>query len=444
MELVLYNTLQRKKEKFVPIKKGMVGMYSCGPTVYDYAHMGNHRTNILTDLLKRSLIFLGFTVNHVMNITDVDDKTIKGSVKEHVSLNKFTRKYEKTFLEEIESLNIIKANHILRATEEIESMVDLIKNLIKKEYAYRASDGIYFSVDKAKHYGKLAKLKKTRKTKQRIINDEYDKDNVQDFALWKFYEKSDGDVCWETDLGKGRPGWHVECSAMAMKMLGDTIDIHTGGSDLIFPHHTNEVAQSEASTGKKFVNYWIHGGMLTMKDKMSKSLGNVFHLKNLPKKGYSPLDYRYFCLTKHYRSPLSFSWTNLNSAKNAYARLQNIIAEIKDDKKINKKYIEEFTKAIKDDLNAPKALQVLWKLVRDKKARGKIETIKKMDEVLGLDLLKKEKLNIPKEILALAREREVARENKEWKKADKLREIINKKGYILEDTKKGFVVKKSQ
>lgn len=289
-------------------------------------------------------------------------------------------------------MNIERADYVLRATESILDMVKLIKKLLKRGYAYKTSDGIYFSVDKFKGYGKLANLKKFKKTKGRISTDEYDKDNVKDFVLWKFYTKEDGDVFWNTEIGKGRPGWHIECSAMSMKILGESFDIHTGGADLIFPHHTNEIAQSESATGKRFVKYWMHGGMLTMGEKMSKSLGNVFYLKDLKEKGFSPLDYRYFCLTKHYRLPLEFSWNNLDSAKNSLQRLKNKISEFSDDNKINKKYLKEFEDAIEDDLNMPKALQVLWKLVRDEKAVGKIQTIKKIDEVLGLDLLKKKKL----------------------------------------------------
>jgi len=447
MPLKLYNTLTRKKEIFKPIKKGFVEIYGCGPTVYNYVHIGNHRTNIFNDLVRRSLKFLGYKVKYVMNITDVDDKTIRESKKEGVSLEKFTKKYEKIFFDDIDSLNIQKADYVLRATESISDMVKLIKKLIDKGYAYKTSDGIYFSVNKFKDYGKLAKLGKVKKTKERISKDEYDKDNVQDFALWKFYTEDDGDVFWETEIGKGRPGWHIECSAMSMKILGESFDIHTGGADLIFPHHTNEIAQSEAATGKKFVRYWLHGGMLTMKEKMSKSLGNVFYLKDLEKKGFLPLDYRYFCLIKHYRAPLQFSLKNLASSKNAYKRLKNLISEISDtlkgisDEKENKKYLKEFENAINDDLNMPKALQVLWKLVRDEKADGKIGAIKKMDEVFGLDLLKKEEIEIPADVRKLVEERENLRRKKEWARADNLRKKIREKGFVVEDVDGESVVK---
>ena len=443
MALKVYNTLTRKKQEFKPIKEGYVGMYSCGPTVYNYAHIGNLRTYIFNDFLKRSLEFLGYKVNHVMNITDVDDKTIKGSQKEKVSLEEFTKKYERIFFNDLNALNIKKPNHIIHATESITDMVNLIKKLIKKGYAYKAEDGIYFSIDKFKNYGKLANLKKNNSLKERIKNDEYDKENMRDFALWKFYTKEDGNVCWDTEIGKGRPGWHIECSAMSMKILGESFDIHTGAVDLIFPHHTNEIAQSEAATGKLFVKYWLHGGFLTMKEgKMSKSLGNVVYLADIEKKGFSPLDYRYMCLTTHYRSPLIFTIENLESARNSYQRLKNIISEIRDDKKTNKNSLEEFKKAIEDDLNIPKALQVLWSLVRDEKAQGKYQTIKKMDEVLGLKLLEKETIIVPAEVLELVEEREKARKEKNWKKADELRKKVNELGYQINDTENGAEVKK--
>ncbi|MEK6873639.1 MAG: cysteine--tRNA ligase [Nanoarchaeota archaeon] len=446
MALKLYNTLTRKKETFKPINKNQVGIYSCGPTVYNYAHIGNLRTYIFNDLLKRSLIFLGYNVTHVMNITDVDDKTIKGSQKEKLSLKEFTQKYEKIFFQDLYSLNIMKPNYILRATESIPEMVNMIKNLLEKGYAYKTEDGIYFSISKSKNYGKLAQLEKGKANdkKARIKNDEYDKENAQDFALWKFHTKEDGEVYWDTEIGRGRPGWHIECSAMSMKILGPKLDIHTGAIDLIFPHHTNEIAQSEAFSGKTFVKYWLHGGFLTMKEgKMSKSIGNVLNLKELKEKKVSPVDYRYMCLTTHYRSPLQFSLENLESSKNSYNRLKNIISEIKPDEKLNKKYLEEFEEAIDDDLNLPKALQILWNLVRDEKAQGKILTIKKMDEIFGLKILEKEHIKIPKNIQLLIDKRESARKSKNWKLADELRDKIIKLGYSISDTLEGPVVKKA-
>jgi cysteinyl-tRNA synthetase len=436
--LNLYNTLSRKKEAFKPLKDKEVGMYSCGPTVYNYAHIGNLRTYIFNDILKRSLLSLGYKVRHVMNMTDVDDKTINASQKENISLKQLTRKYEKIFLNDLHELNIIEPGIIARATEHIDDMVEIVRMLLKKGYAYKASDGIYFSISKFKNYGKLAQLEKIKKTVSRISNDEYDKENVRDFALWKFWTKEDGDVFWETDIGKGRPGWHLECSAMSMKYLGSTFDIHTGATDLIFPHHTNEIAQSEGATGKQFVRYWLHGGFLTMKEgKMAKSLGNVIYLKDLQEKGFLPLHYRYLCTTTHYRSPLLFSTENLESAKNSYERLKNIIASLKDDKKINEEYLKKFEEAINDDLDMPKALQALWELLRDEKAKGKLQAVKKMDEVFGLKLLEKEKIDVPSEIQKLVDEREKARKEKDWKKSDMLREKVKKSGFWINDTQEG-------
>ena len=443
MALKVFNTLTRKKGIFKPIKGKNVGMYYCGPTVYNYAHIGNLRTYVFNDLVKRSLVFLGYKVNHVMNITDVDDKTIKFSQKEGMSLKDFTRKYESIFFEDFDKLNILRPNYILRASESISDMVKLIKSLLDKGYAYKTNDGIYFSISKLKGYGKLAHLEKLKDQKQRIKNDEYDKENAQDFALWKFYTSEDGDVFWNTEIGKGRPGWHIECSAMSMKILGPSLDIHTGASDLIFPHHTNEIAQSEAASGKKFVNYWVHGGFLTMKEgKMSKSLGNIFTLKDLNEKGFSHLDYRYLILTSHYRGQLLFTEDTLKNAKNSYERLKNILSNLEDDGKTNEKYIDEFSRAINDDLDMPKALQILWNLIRDKKAEGKYQTIRKMDEVFGLKLFEKEEMHVPEEVSKLKEEREKARKNKDWKKADELREKIKKLGYYIDDTEKGGKIKK--
>ncbi len=446
MPLRLYNTLTRKKEVFKPIEKGKVGIYVCGPTIYNYVHIGNLRAYIFADILRRYFEFSKYSIKEVMNLTDVDDKTIRDSQKEGKSLREFTEKYEKGFLEDIKSMNIEMPEVMPRATEHIKEMVVLIKNLLEKGVAYKTEDGIYFSIKKFKNYGKLSKIKleklKTGASK-RISKDEYDKKSVNDFVLWKFHTEEDGKVFWNTEIGKGRPGWHIECSAMSMKYLGKTFDIHAGGVDLIFPHHENEIAQSEAATGKQFVRYWLHNEWILVDGKkMSKSLGNFYNLKDIIKKGYSPLELRYFYLTKIYRQQLNFTWKNLGSAKNAYQRLKNIISEVKDDKKINKKYLKEFENAISNDLDTPKALQVLWKFLRDEKANGKIGTIRKIDGIFGLELLKKKKIEVPKEIKKLIDEREEFRKKKDWKNADELRKKINKLGYIIDDTKEGVKVEK--
>jgi len=444
MVLKLYNTLGRKKQVFKPLKKGSVGMYICGPTVYNYVHIGNLRAYVFGDILKRYLKFSGYKVKEVMNITDVDDKTIKESQREKIKLKEFTKVYEKAFLGDIESMNIKSPEVMPRATEHIKEMVALVKTLMKKGFAYKAEDGIYFSIKKFVGYGKLSgvKVKELKAgASERVGKDEYDKSHVNDFVLWKFWTPEDGDVFWETEIGRGRPGWHIECSAMSSKYLGNSFDIHTGGVDLIFPHHENEIAQSEAASGKKFVNYWMHNGWILVDNKkMSKSLGNFYKIKEVVDKGYSPLDLRYSYLTKNYREKFNFTWENLDASKKALQRLKNIAGELKDDGKTNANYLKRFEKAMDDDLNTSKALQVLWNLVRDKKAFGKIKTIKRIDEVLGLDLFKQEKIKIPSDINGLVKERERARENKDWEKADEIRDKINNLGYVLEDTEKGAII----
>jgi cysteinyl-tRNA synthetase len=343
-------------------------------------------------------------------------------------------------------MNIKTPEVMPKATEHIKEMVSLIKKLLKKGYAYKTDDGIYFSITKAKDYGKLSGIKLDELKEgasKRIGKDEYDKENANDFALWKFWAKDDGDVFWETEIGKGRPGWHIECSAMSMKYLGETFDIHAGGEDLIFPHHENEIAQSESATGKQFVKYWLHNGwVLVDAKKMSKSLKNFYNLKDITDKGYSYSDLRYFYLTKIYRQRLNFTWSELDASKTALQRIKNILSELDDDGKINKEYIEEFRKAMNDDLNTPKALQVLWKLLRDKDAYGKIPTIKKIDEVFGLKFFEEEKIEVPEKVKELVEKRENARKEKNWAAADKLRDEIKSLGYTIDDAKDGVKIKK--
>ncbi len=443
--LKVYNTLTRKKEIFKPLKDKKVGMYVCGPTIYNYVHIGNLRAYIFADILRRYLEFKGFKVKEVMNLTDVDDKTIKGSQEQGETLRKFTEKYEKAFLKDISALNIKKPEVMPRATEHIKEMVAIIKKLLDKGIAYKTKDGIYFSINKFKDYGKLSKIKlKELKAgaSERVLKDEYDKKSVNDFALWKFYTKEDGNVFWNTELGKGRPGWHIECSAMSTKYLGKSFDIHTGGIDLIFPHHENEIAQSEAAFEKPFVKYWMHNEwVLVDGKKMSKSLGNFYKLKDITEKGFSPLDLRYLFLTKNYREKINFTWKALKTSQTSLQRLKNIIQSLKDDKKTNQEYLKKFEKAMDDDLNTPKALQVVWNFVRDKKAVGKINTLKKIDLVLGLDLFKKEEIKIPEKVKELVAERESARKEKNWEKADSLREEIKKLGYRVDDTEEGPKIK---
>ncbi|PIN85993.1 cysteine--tRNA ligase [Candidatus Woesearchaeota archaeon CG10_big_fil_rev_8_21_14_0_10_44_13] len=464
MPLKLFNTLTRKTELFKPIKAGEVKIYSCGPTVYDFAHIGNFRAYVCSDILVRYLEYKGFKVTQVMNLTDVDDKTIKGSMKEKISLDEYTKRYKKAFFDDIGSLNIRKADFYPEATKTIKEMVELVKTLMDKGFAYKGDDGsIYFSVKKFKDYGRLAHIDtKGLKSGARVKQDEYDKEQVNDFALWKAWDKNDGDVFWETELGKGRPGWHIECSAMSMKYLGKSFDIHTGGIDLIFPHHQNEIAQSEAATGKRFVNYWVHNEYLMVDGKkMSKSLGNFYTLKDLLDKGYKPKAIRYLLLSAHYRTHLNFTEESVSAAEHSVQRLLDFMEKLgtlkgdKENKEIKtllgdiKKKFEE---AMDNDLNVSSALASVFELVNkvnkliaeDRIGRKDAQTIMgqmdDFDKVLGI--LEIEKEDVPKDIIQLAKDREEARKNKDFKKADRLRDRIKEKGYVLEDTPQGTKVKK--
>lgn len=433
----VYNTLSQKIEELVPISDKQIGLYSCGPTVYDVAHIGNLRAYVFVDTLKRVLKFAGLAVDHVMNITDVDDKTIRASGGEKTEFEKLTRKFEDKFFADLASLNIQKADEITRATQYIEKMVAFVEDLMQLGYAYKAADGsIYFSIEKFKDYGKLAHLDKDGiKVGARVAQDEYDKENPSDFALWKAWDEKDGEIFWETSLGKGRPGWHIECSTMSMDKLGETFDIHTGGVDNIFPHHENEIAQSEAKTGKEFVHYWMHNEHLLVDGKkMSKSLGNFYNLGDIVAKGYSPLDFRYFLLGAHYRSKINFTWDAMEAAKNARERLARIFTGAQRGE-INKDYIDKFTSFVSNDLDTSDGLAVLWEMVRDEKIdlNDKYATALEMDKVLGLELDKKTEMKIPEDIIELAKERKAARENKNFEKSDELRDKILSSGWIIED-----------
>jgi len=457
MVLKFYNTLTRTKEVFKPIKKGWVKMYGCGPTVYWYQHIGNMRRYIFEDLLKRVLIYNKYKIKHVINITDVghltsdadqgEDKMVKALKREGLSLTKesmlkIANKYTRVFKEDLKKLNIIEPDIWPKATKHIKEMIELIKRIEKNNYTYKTRVGLIFDTSKFKNYSKLGKLNlKEIKSGARVKIDS-ERKNPSDFALW-ITNQPNHIMQWDSPWGKGFPGWHIECSAMSMKYLGEHFDIHTGGEEHIPIHHTNEIAQSESATGKKGVNYWLHNRWLLVKGaKMSKSKGHLYILSDLEKKGFSQLEFRYLCLLTHYRKPLNFTLENLKFAKDSYTRLKNIIYQLKDDKKTNKKYLKKFEEAINNDLNIPKALQVLWMLIRDEEALGKLDTIKKMNEVFGLDLLKKEKIIISEEVKKIIKKREEARKNKNWKKADELRKKINKLGYSLSDTKEGVKVRK--
>jgi cysteinyl-tRNA synthetase len=455
-KIKVYNTLTRKKEVFKPLKGNEVKFYGCGPTVYWYQHIGNLRRYFVEDIIYRVLIYNGFKVKHIIGVTDVghltsnadegEDKIEKAAKKEGKKAKEITKYYFNVFIEDLKKINIIMPDKWVWATKHIQEQIDLVKKLEKKGFTYKTSDGIYFDTSKLKNYGHLARLdiKGLEKGKR---TDFREKKNKTDFALWKFsFPKDKRQQEWQSPWGKGFPGWHAECSAMSSKYLGKQFDIHTGGVDNMNPHHINEIAQSEIAFGKiPWVKYWIHNNHLNLKEgRMAKSSGKIIRLKDLEDKGYNPLEFRYFLLASHYRKRAIFDFNLLEGAKKSYNKVKNIISEIKDDKKVNEKYLKEFEKAINDDLNMPNALTVLWKLIRDEKAYGKYQTIKKMDEVFGLKLIEKETQKIPEEIKKLLKQRENARNEKDWNKSDKLREQIKKLGYNVDDTSEGQKIKKLQ
>ncbi|MDD3086490.1 MAG: cysteine--tRNA ligase [Patescibacteria group bacterium] len=435
----LYNTLSRSVQEFQPVDKERVTIYTCGPTVYNYAHIGNLRTFLFEDFLRRALKYLGYRVFQIMNITDVDDKTISAGDGKMGKFKELTKKFEEIFWQDLSKLNIEKPESTPRATEHIEQIVAFVSDLLKKGYAYKGDDGsIYFSIDKFKDYGKLSQLDKSGiKSGARVSQDAYSKDNPADFVLWKAWDEEDGEIYWDTELGKGRPGWHIECSAMSGDKVEGTIDIHAGAVDLIFPHHENEIAQSEAKEGRKFVNFWLHAEhLLVDSKKMSKSLNNFYTLGDIEEKGYSALDFRYLTLTAHWRDKLNFSWDSLESAKNTLSRAKKIVSGISEIGKADEEYSKKFKSALENDLNMPEAIAVFWQMLRDDKIKSedKKATALDFDRVLGLNLTKTEKIEVPDEVKKLVSEREKARSEKDYARADKLREQIEKLGYIVEDS----------
>ena len=467
----LFNTENRAKEVFQPIKPPEVRMYTCGPTVYNHAHIGNFRTYIFEDLLRRTLQFFGYKVNQVMNLTDVDDKTIKGAIAKNITLDEFTRPCIAAFFEDIKTLNIQPAEHYPAATDYIAEMIQMIQILIEKGIAYKGGDGsIYYAIRKFPRYGCLSHLKLDELqvgASERVVNDEYDKDNASDFVLWKAYDAGrDGQIFWESPFGKGRPGWHLECSAMAIKILGETIDIHCGGVDNMFPHHENEIAQSEACSGKHFVKLWMHAEHLIVDNKkMSKSLGNFYTLRDLLNKGYTGPQVRYMLLQTHYKTQLNFTFTGLDGIKSALHRLNEFIQRLLDyqnggskglvDPLIEKAY-SAFAEALADDLNISVALAALFDLVREvnvlydnrsmsrEEAHKIIELLKKFDTVLGVLDFEKAEPEIPMELQEALQKRIDARKNKDWAQSDSLRDYILSKGYVIEDTAKGPRLKKAE
>ncbi len=436
----LYNTLSKKKEEFKPLKKNEVRMYVCGPTVNDVPHLGHARVNIVFDCLRRYLKFSGYKVKFVSNITDIEDKIIKKANELGISIEELTNKNTKTHMEDYAKLGVLKPDYQPKATEYVEEMIELVQKLEEKGYTYVVpNDGVYYDISKFKDYGKLSGIDLTQLKSSRELKDETKgqkkKDN-KDFVLWKF--SKDNEPSWDSPWGKGRPGWHIECSAMSKSILGLPLDIHGGGQDLIFPHHEDEIAQSEAGYGEKFCNFWVHNGMINIdKVKMSKSLGNFRTIRDLLEK-YSGMVIRYFVLNTHYRKPVDFSFDKLNESKASYERLKGLVLDLKNDQEINDEYLDKFKEEMDEDMNTSGALNVLWSLVKDKEAKGKVKTIKEMERVLGLELFKKEKFNIPEEVLKLAKMREDARQNKDFAKSDELRDKIQELGYQVNDTKEGF------
>jgi cysteinyl-tRNA synthetase len=453
----LYNTLSRQKEEFQPINPNEVRVYSCGPTVYNFAHIGNLRTYVFMDIMRRVLQYNGFSLKHVMNITDVghlvsdgddgEDKMLKGAREQQKSPWEIAEHYTNVFLKDIKQLNIQTPEIISKATDHINEMIEFVEGLIDKGFGYETSDGIYFDISKFEGYGKLSKINLEEQIAGARVEVNDEKHHPADFALWKKAPK-EHIMQWESPWGMGYPGWHIECSAMARKYLGDVFDIHSGGVDHIPIHHENEIAQSEGLLGKPAVNYWIHGEfMLVDNGKMSKSLKNTYTVKDLGDKDIQPLAFRYFCLNAHYRSKLNFTWESMLSAKISYERMLHELNSHKDasgivDEATLKDLKLSFMDAINDDLNIPKALGVAWNAIRQNVKSNQIyELVLDFDKVFDLDLksgpVVKESAEISSEVMDLFEQRLQARKDKNWKLSDELRDKIKQMGYIVEDSAQG-------
>ncbi|MCK6462647.1 MAG: cysteine--tRNA ligase [Candidatus Pacebacteria bacterium] len=466
----LYNTASRKIEEFKPLHPPDVSFYSCGPTVYDYTHIGHLRTYINNDVLKRFLQYLGYKMKHVMNITDVghltgdgdegEDKMEKGAAKKGATVWDLAKVYTDYFLYSIDALNIKRPDVFSNATGHIPEFIDLIKILEKKGFAYETKEAVYFDVSKFKNYGKLSgqKLAEKKIAVREEVHADPGKKNPADFALWfKAVGRFKNHIMrWPSPWGDGFPGWHIECSAMCMKYLGDTVDVHAGGVDHIPVHHENEIAQSEAATGRPFVKYWFHNEFLLVNgQKMSKSLENFYTVDDIKKKNINPMALRLLFLQTHYRQIMNFTWESLSAAETALKKIKNAVAKLKEKAGVivkmedytdaAKKLKNKFTAALEDDLQAPQALAVLWEALKsDIYPTEKLSLILEFDQVLGLDLekAKEEKITVPPDILEMADEREKARKMKDFRKSDELRRLINQKGYDIEDTAKGPKISK--
>jgi cysteinyl-tRNA synthetase len=456
--LMLYNTMGRRLEAFKPIGKGEVRMYTCGPTVWNYAHIGNFRTFVFEDVLRRHLKFKGYKVTQVMNITDVEDKIIKGMKEFNKPLKELTEFYESAFFEDLSTLKAERAEFYPRATEHIADMVELIRALQRKGYAYTTPDGsVYFDVSKFKNYGALSGVRlDSLRSAGRVSSDHYEeKQEASDFALWKAWVPDDGEVYWENELGKGRPGWSIECSAMSMKLLGETFDIHTGGVDHRFPHHENEIAQSEGATGKKFVNYWMHSEFLSVSgEEMHKSAGNFITLRELIQQGWDPMTIRLFLISARYRDPIDLTPAALAQARSQRERLQEFVARLRSVSSPGAKgagaardFLRDFEEAMDDDLNTPKAFAVLFSTVKkantmiDEGSLGKdaarqmLESLERANSVIGVLELGEEAL--PPELADLIAKRDRARMSRDFAESDRLRQVLLKSGIEVEDTPSG-------
>ncbi|MEK6874245.1 MAG: cysteine--tRNA ligase [Nanoarchaeota archaeon] len=458
MALKLFNTLKRKIQLFTPLHDKKIAFYTCGPTVYNIAHIGNFRAFVCYDLLKRYLQFKGYKVKHVMNITDIDDKIIRDCQKQELTLQAFTKHYTDLFIQDLNTLNIIPADHTPKATEYIQDMIHLIQKLIDARVAYTADEGVYFQVTSFKDYGKLANInieELKSGASGRIAADEYDKANAQDFALWKFWTKDDGNIFWNAPFGKGRPGWHIECSVMAQQLLGNQIDIHMGGVDLIFPHHQNEIAQLEPITKKEFAKYWIHTEHLLVDGKkMSKSLGNFYTLRDLLNKGFKPNGIRYLLLATHYRQKLNLNFEALHAAEAAVKALDEFVMHLDNCKasennpripRLIKTCLTNFEKAMDNDLSISEALAIIHEfmtrinIIHSKLSSQDAEKIKKtMKKINGvLDVITFSTYSVPDYIWILVNKRETARKHKDWKTADAAREKLKEEGWYIEDLPNG-------
>lgn len=463
MAIRFFNTLTRKLDEFTPLEENHVRMYTCGPTVYDFAHIGNFRAYMFEDLLRRHLKFSGYRVTQVMNLTDIDDKTIRGSQAKGIPLKEYTKTYIDAFFQDLKKLNIEPVEHYPAATDHVPEMLELIQRLFDNGYAYRSDDGsVYFKLCEFENYGRLAHLDMSGlKAGARVVQDEYDKDNVADFALWKAWNEADGDVVWDSPWGRGRPGWHIECSAMSMKYLGESFDIHTGGIDNMFPHHENEIAQAEAATGKPFVMVWMHCAHLRVEgQKMAKSLGNFYTLDEILGKGYSGREVRYVLLSGHYRQPLNFTFDALLAARSALSRLDEFQQRLRecagdagagDVPEWVTRAREAFTDAMENDLNVPEALAAIFDMVHEGNrcmdtgsveptaAAAALAVLQDLDRVLGM--LSSLSETPGEDVERLLEARQDARANRNWAESDRIRDELAAMGWEVRDTPDGQKVK---